>query len=182
MDAFFIPLLIGCVLAVSSALAVVLVRKPVYAVIALLAHSLSLAGMYAILGAAFIAVGQVLIYSGAIVVLFLIVVTLLPVGQELEAPTASRLFGAALAGAALVVAFAAALATGAPAGAAIPGTVYEVGRTLFVDFIVPVQVLALLLLVAVVGAVAIWRRHEPQRPAEPSPREQVRDRRLVIHR
>jgi NADH-quinone oxidoreductase subunit J len=182
VDGHFIPLLIGCVLAVGSALAVVVARKPVYAVVALLAHSLSLAGLYAILGAAFIAVGQVLIYSGAIVVLFLIVVTLLPVGQELAAPTASRLIGAVLAGLTLMVALSTALAVGAPVGAAIPGTVYEVGRTLFVDFIVPVQVLALLLLVAVVGAVAIWRRHEPQLPAEQSPRERVRDRRMVLHR
>ena len=80
----FLPLLIGCLVALASALGVILSRRPVYAAIFLLVHSLSLAGLFALLSAAMVAVGQVLIYSGAIVVLFLFVVTLLPSdGREL---------------------------------------------------------------------------------------------------
>ena len=182
MDALFYPLLAGCVLAVVSALAVVLARKPVYAVVALLAHTLSLAGLFAILGAGFIAVGQVIIYSGAIVVLFLIVVTLLPLGSEPQVPSGTRVALAIVGGGALLVAFATAIAPGAPAAAGMPGGVTDVGRALFGPFIVPFQVTAILLLVAAIGAVAVWRRHEPHRPGAPRTTREHPERRLVIHR
>src|SRR5579859_6174743 len=112
MDALLLPLLIGCAVALVSALGVVLARRPIYAAMFLLLHSLSLAALFGVLSAALVAVGQVIIYSGAIVVLFLFVVTLLPSGgKELE-PTGSRIAAACLAGGGLLVAFAAALAAG----------------------------------------------------------------------
>ena len=80
MNELFIPLAVGCAVALVSALLVVLARRPVHSVVALLAHSLSLAALYLILGADMVAMGQVLIYSGAIVVLFLFVIALLPQG------------------------------------------------------------------------------------------------------
>src|SRR5690349_11841858 len=109
MDAQFVALLLACVVAVLAALAVVLTRRPVYAAVGLLAHTLSLAALFAILGAGLVAIGQVLIYSGAIVVLFLFVVTLLPLGgSELPADT-NRVAGAVVAAGALLAALAAAL-------------------------------------------------------------------------
>src|SRR5579872_3638694 len=80
MDAFFGPVLAACVVAFVSAILVVLARGAIRAVVALLAHSLSIAALYALLAAGLVAVGQLLIYSGAIVVLFLFVVALLPPG------------------------------------------------------------------------------------------------------
>src|ERR671931_2443880 len=114
MDTVFLPLLAGCLLALASALAVVLVRRPVYAAVGLLAHSLSLAALFALLAANLVAVGQVIIYSGAIVVLFLFVVTLLPTGGAELAPSSNRVASALVAGGALPAPFAAALASGVP--------------------------------------------------------------------
>jgi NADH-quinone oxidoreductase subunit J len=159
----FPPLLAACLLALASALSVVLVRRPVYAAVGLLVHSLSLAALFAMLAASLVAVGQVIIYSGAIVVLFLFVVTLLPTGGAELAPGSNRVASALVAGGALLAAFAAALAAGVPA--AVPtavGSVEDVGRALFGPLLVAFELTAPLLLVAIVGAVAIWRRHEPQ--------------------
>src|SRR5918999_4119718 len=80
MSELFVPLAIACVVALVSGLGVVVAPRLVHAVVALLAHSLTLAALYLILAADLVALGQVLIYSGAIVVLFLFVVALLPSG------------------------------------------------------------------------------------------------------
>src|SRR5258708_37131861 len=107
MDAVFVPLLVGCAVALLSALGVVLARRPVYAAMFLLVHSLSLAALFGVLSAAMVAVGQVVIYSGAIVVLFLFVVTLLPSGGVGLGPPGSRVVAAAVSGGRLGVALAA---------------------------------------------------------------------------
>src|SRR5579862_3142832 len=80
MDTLLAPVIAACVVALASAVFVVLARGAIRAVVALLAHSLSIAALYALLAAGLVAVGQLLIYSGAIVVLFLFVVALLPPG------------------------------------------------------------------------------------------------------
>ncbi|MDQ3811145.1 MAG: NADH-quinone oxidoreductase subunit J, partial [Chloroflexota bacterium] len=100
MNELFWPLLLGCLVAALSALGVVTARRPVYAAIALLVHSLSLAALFGLLSAAMVAVGQIIIYSGAIVVLFLFVVTLLPAGGRELAPGGTRIAVACLAAAA----------------------------------------------------------------------------------
>src|SRR6266849_3200546 len=110
MDSLFLPLLVGCAVALLSALGVVVARRPVYAAMFLLVHSLSLAALFGLLSAAMVAVGQVLIYSGAIVVLFLFVVTLLPSGGRELAATGSRVAAACVAAGGLVIALGAALA------------------------------------------------------------------------
>jgi NADH-quinone oxidoreductase subunit J len=179
----FAPLLLGCLVALASALAVVLARKPVYAAVALLVHSLSLAALFAILAAGMVAVGQVLIYSGAIVVLFLFVVTLLPTGGEELAPTGGRVAAAVAAGASLLVALAAAIAVAGnlPQASSTPDLgVAAVGRALFGPLLVAFELTAPLLLVAIIGAVVVWRRHEPRsRLAAAAPRQQV-PRRVVM--
>ena len=181
IDLFF-PLALGCVVAVCSALAVVVVRRPVYAAISLLVHSLSLAALFALLAAPMVAVGQLIIYSGAIVVLFLFVVTLLPTGGRELAPSGSRLVLALVAAAALLVALAAALTAGAPlAAATFDLGVAAVGRALFGPLLIAFELTAPLLLVAMVGAVVIWRRHEP-RPRIAKPIAATAPRRLVMHR
>lgn len=163
MNDLFLPLAVGCAVALVSALLVVLARRPVHSVVALLGHTLSLAALYLILGADLVAVGQVLVYSGAIVVLFLFVIALLPQGGAEPDPGLGRVFGGLAAGAALLVGIAAWLSLGPglpPPATAAGGDVAEVGRALFGRLIVPFELTAPLLLVAVVGAVAIWRRQE----------------------
>src|ERR1700730_8677233 len=98
MDALFFPLLGGGAGPMALALGVVLARRPIYAAMFLLVHSLSLAALFGSLAAAMVAVGQVIIYSGAIVVLFLFVVTLLPSGGRELGPRGSRVVAACIAG------------------------------------------------------------------------------------
>jgi NADH-quinone oxidoreductase subunit J len=175
---------LGCVVAIASALGVVLARRPVYAAIFLLLHSLSVAALFALLSAAMVAVGQVVIYSGAIVVLFLFVVTLLPTGGRELAPTGGRRAAAVVAAAGIVVAFGAALAAGPiPQAPAVPVNldVASVGRALFSTVLVAFELTTPLLLVAIVGAVVIWRRHEP-RPRTALPTKVTEPRTLVMHR
>src|SRR5439155_17223615 len=122
MESLFVPLLVGCAVALLSALGVVVARRPIYAAIALLVHSLSLAALFGLLSAALVAVGQIIIYSGAIVVLFLFVVTLLPSGGAERRVAGGRVAAACVAGGGLLVALAAALASGAiPPASAQPG-------------------------------------------------------------
>ena len=183
MQSLFVPLLVGCAVALLSALGVVLARRPIYAAMALLVHSLSLAALFGILSASMVAVGQVIIYSGAIVVLFLFVVTLLPTGGRELSPTGSRVGAACVAGGGMLVALAAALASGAlpPTASAIDLGVAAVGRSLFGPLVVAFELTAPLLLVAIVGAVVIWRRHEPRSTTAPRVLEKA-PRRLVMHR
>ena len=163
MNDLFVPLVIGCAVALISALLVVLARRPVHAVLGLLAHSLSIAALYMILGADMVAMGQILIYSGAIVVLFLFVIALLPQGGSEGDPGIGRVLGGLVAGGALLAGIAAWLALGPglpPSAPSAGGNVVEVGRSLFGRLIVPTELTAPLLLVSIVGAVAIWRRQE----------------------
>jgi NADH-quinone oxidoreductase subunit J len=182
------PLLVGCVAALLSALGVVLARRPIYAAVFLLAHSLSLAGLFALMAAAMVAVGQLIIYSGAIVVLFLFVVTLLPSGGRELAPGTSRIAAACIAGGGLLVALAAGFAGGfipLAQTSVDPGLalgVPAVGHALFGPLLVAFELTAPLLLVAIIGAVVIWRRQEPRPRTAPRIARATEPRRVVIHR
>ncbi len=159
-----VPVVVCCVIACLSAMGVVLARRPVYVAVNLLFHSLSLAALYFTLQADFAAVGQIVIYSGAIVVLFVIVVALLPSGGREQPAGIARL----AAGAAVFIAMLGGLATLAlwrgalPATTRAPPRVEDVGRVLFTDLLIPFELTAPLLLAAIVGAIALWRRQEPE--------------------
>ena len=160
---------VACALAALSALAVVLLTKPVHTALGLLGHSLSMAALYFILSAQLMAVAQMLIYSGAIVVLFLIVVTLLPAGGE-EKLSWPGYVVAAVTGLAVLAVFGGALSTFTAAHGVLatvqgegPG-VKEIGRPLFSTLMVPFELTAPLLLASIVAAIALWRRQEKARP------------------
>src|SRR6195256_1002690 len=148
MDALFVPLFFGCAVALLSALGVVLARRPIYAAMFLLVHSLSLAALFGVLSAAIVAVGQIIIYSGAIVVLFLFVVTLLPSGGRELQLNSSRVVAACVAAGGVVVAVAASLAGGVipPAVSAPDLGVAAVGQALFGPLLVAFELTAPLLL------------------------------------
>ncbi|MCC6179061.1 MAG: NADH-quinone oxidoreductase subunit J [Chloroflexi bacterium] len=163
MNDLLIPLAIGCAVALVSGIMVVTARRPVHAVVGLLAHSLAIAALYVILGAGFVAFGQVLIYSGAIVVLFLFVVALLPQGGVEDTWGSGHVLSSLVGAAVLLVAIAVWLvfSPGLPAApATAPGSVADIGRVLLGRLVVAFEMTAPLLLVAIVGAVAIWRRQE----------------------
>jgi len=158
-----IPLTFGCLVALVSALGVVLARKPVHGAIALLVHSLALAALYLMLAAEMVAMAQVIIYSGAIVVLFLFVVLLLPQGGIEQAPTKGHTIAALLGGSSILSALLFAIAGTPYPGDAPPNSnvgAAEIGRVLFGSQLVPFELTALLMLVAIVGAVTLWRRQE----------------------
>jgi NADH-quinone oxidoreductase subunit J len=143
-------------------------HNPVTAVMSLVATFFGLAAMYASLSAHFLAVLQVLVYAGAIMVLFIFVVMIL--NREEVAPLAlrpMRLLGVAAAVYLLVV-FADVVAQGV-ATDQVPkvlpetyGTVAEVGNLLFRDFLYPFEAISLLLLVAIVGGVVVSRSHQKE--------------------
>jgi NADH-quinone oxidoreductase subunit J len=167
MDELFAPVLAACAVAFLSALLVVTARGAIRAVVALLAHSLSIAALYALLAAGLVAVGQLLIYSGAIVVVFLFVVALLPPGGRELSTQPLRVLAGVVVGlvllAALFTGIAPSLQAGlpGPAAAAIAiGSVAGVGHQLFDSgkLLLPFELTAPLLLVAIIGSVALWRR------------------------
>jgi NADH-quinone oxidoreductase subunit J len=164
-------------LAVGASALVIGQRNPMYSIMLLIASFGALAGLYIQLDAPFVAVAQIIVYAGAIMVLFLFVVMLLNAPQEdaaewdrshpLRQPGVGR-FGALLA-LLLVVQLAWALMRAGGVGgevargdAARVSSVLELGRVLFTDYMFAFEATSILILVAMVGAVVLARREGPQ--------------------
>jgi NADH-quinone oxidoreductase subunit J len=153
--------------AIGGAIGVVVVRNPFFSVLALVAHLLSLAVLFLLLRAEFLAAAQVVVYAGAVMVLYVFVVAYIggvdePLGEERAAITkVAPLFALAL----LVEICFAVFGTGLSAidsrGAAIGpgfGSPGEIGRLLLERFLLAFEAASFLLLVAAVGAVVLARR------------------------
>lgn len=150
--------------ALLSAAAVIALRNPIYSALALVLNLLVVAAFYALLDAHFLAVIQVIVYAGAIVVLVLFVLMLL--NQKMESPRAvGRLKWSALfVGGLFIVGLAPALGALAPTGmgavGADFGTIRAVGRLLFSRYVLLFEAVSLLLLAAIVGALLLGRRRK----------------------
>jgi NADH-quinone oxidoreductase subunit J len=146
---------------VMSAGGVVMARNPVHAAMSLVAAFFLLAGVYVLLAAHLVAVLQVLVYAGAIMVLFLFVIMLLSLSdEELGLPRwkAVKLLGAAGGLGLLWVIIRAVRQLGfleRPSVGDEFGTVRAVGRMLFTEYLLPFEATSVLLLVAIVGAVVV---------------------------
>lgn len=157
--------ILGAFLILSS-LGVILARKPVYASLCFLLTLLGLATVYLELSAEFIAVMQVLVYAGAILVIFMFVIILFQDAHEkidlLQANSAWPLLLIAGTSFALALVFLGseliALPRSTPQAPAGFGTVQALGRLLYVDFFFPFEAVVLLFLIAVVGALYIGRK------------------------
>jgi len=155
--------------AVIASLLVIAQRNPVYSVLLLIASFGALSGLYVLLEAPFLAVIQIIVYAGAIMVLFLFVVMLLNAPHEetehdekihpLRRPGPMR-FGAALAIVLVVQLLWALTRIGEPAAfeAAAVSSVRTLGHVLFTDYAFPFEVTSVLILVAMVGAVVLAKR------------------------
>jgi NADH-quinone oxidoreductase subunit J len=151
-------------IAVVSALGVVTMKQPVRCALSLALSLLALAGIYLLSGAEFIAAIQVIVYAGAVMVLFLFVIMLLNLGQELRAAVRSPalIFGGIALGIILLAEGVLLLTRGIPSGRlGVPGPVPSteaMGRLLFGNYLLAFEAASLLLLVGIVGAVALLRR------------------------
>jgi len=158
-------------LAIVASLLVIAQRNPVYSVLLLILSFGALSGLYVLLDAPFVATIQIIVYAGAIMVLFLFVVMLLNAPHEetdfderthpLLRPGPMR-FGAVLA-LGLIAELAWALARSAPRSTfsnAPITSVAAIGRTLFTDYAFQFEVTSVLILVAMVGAVLMARRED----------------------
>ena len=148
---------------VVAALTVVVHRNPVHSACALVATLFLLAVMFVGLDAQLVAVLQVIVYAGAIVVLFLFVIMLLNLQMEVRATGGPALvFLATAGGISLIVLIATALHHAPPPPAVdLParfGETGEVARRLFTTYLLPFELTSVLLLVAIVGAVALARK------------------------
>ncbi len=165
-----IPFYFLAALGVIAALGVVMLRNPVYSALCLAVVFVSLAGLYVLLSAPFLAAAQVMIYAGAILILFVFVIMLLspgsdPLKEELkwQRPLAV-IFGVALvAQLALVIALAVLPPTRGPFTPELIaqiGSTQAVGASLFTDFLLPFEITSLLLLVAIVGVIVLAKKRQ----------------------
>jgi NADH-quinone oxidoreductase subunit J len=163
-------------LALAGGVGVIASRQPVYSALSLLVVLGSLAVDYLLLDAPFIAVLQVIIYAGAIVVLFVFIIMLLHAhsGEDPQVrPVLPAGVGGALCGAFGLTVLAVVIhAAGVPApiGARF-GAVEEIGRALFSGFLLPFEAASLVLLIGMIGAVALGRRLPPGVPGRPDGEE-----------
>jgi len=160
---------IAAIGAVAGAVGTVALRNPFYAVLALVCHLLALAALFLLLRAEFVAAAQVVVYAGAVMVLYVFVVAYVGggAGEALTASTGASLrFASILFALALFVELTIALVgTGLSAlatdGARVEpgfGTPAEVGALFLTRFLVAFEIASLLLLIAAVGAVILARR------------------------
>ena len=156
---------------VVTTLLVVVQANPVYSVLLLIGSFLGLAGLYVLLDAPFVAVIQIIVYAGAIMVLFLFVVMLLNAPREATvAASVPESGGTRLFGGLLAVAMAAELAwafsrsreassVGSFAEAGRAYSVADVGRRLFQEYAFAFEATSILILVAMMGALTLAGRH-----------------------
>ncbi|MGH9789596.1 MAG: NADH-quinone oxidoreductase subunit J family protein [Candidatus Acidiferrales bacterium] len=147
--------------AVAGAVSLILQRHPIHSALSLIVVMAALAALYLLLGAEFIAAVQVIVYAGAIMVLFVFVIMLLNAEAE-ERTNFSRI--ARYAGIPLALLLTAALAWrlwGAPAAAAQPlpaQATRTLSMMLFREYVLPFELTSILILIAILGAVVLAKR------------------------
>lgn len=176
---------------IASAIFTVTAKKPVYSVVGLLVNFIALAATYLMLQAEFLAVMQIVVYSGAILILFVFVIALLSSGTRpftLGPDRMPRVAIPAIAFGVLALAGIAVTATrtplavqtvnGSTGDANVFGSVANFGAALFTTNLLPFEVTAFILMVAVIGVVLIAGDEDPARPVRrkkrrSGPRERI---------
>ena len=157
--------LVFAIIAVVSAVNVVVQTHPISSAVSLIGVMGSLAVLYLLLGAEFIAAAQVIVYAGAVMVLFIFVILLLNAGAETKR---GRSFMVQLLGVPLLIALLGLLAFFVerlfPRGVSVRfggftgGTAQAVGKALFTTYLLPFEVTSLLILIAILGAIVLARK------------------------
>ncbi len=141
----------------------VFTKKPVYSVLYLIFFFFTLFGHYILLNAQFLAAVHLIVYAGAIMVLFLFVIMMLNLNREIE-PNKSMMakFAAVISGGLLMVLMVCAVkgADALPAAQAISdiGTVENLGKVLYNKYMLPFEMVSILFLTAIVGAVMLGKK------------------------
>jgi NADH-quinone oxidoreductase subunit J len=159
---------------VGAAVNLLVQKHPINSALSLIVVMGSLAALYLLLGAEFVAAVQVIVYAGAVMVLFVFVIMLLNAGKEEVLPHNSRvaitlgvpglIIGLAI-GVWVILRYAGLdrIAIGGPRvmnGSEVFGNPQAVARLLFRDFLLPFEVTSILVLIAILGAVVLARREE----------------------
>ena len=149
-------------LAVAGSVSLILQRHPIHSALSLIVVMMALAGLYLLLGAEFISAVQIIVYAGAIMVLFVFVIMLLNAGIE-ERTNVSRM--ARYVGLPLSILLMALLAYAIGRGAAsqaqavaAPVLTKTLALMLFQDFVFPFELTSILILIAILGAVVLAKR------------------------
>ena len=157
--------LIFGIFAVVCAINVVVQTHPIASAVSLVGVMGSLAILYLLLGAEFVAAAQVIVYAGAVMVLFVFVIMLLNAGAESRR---GRSYMAQVLGVPLLIAFLGIVAffvqrmfprgTTVHFGGFTGGTAQAVGRALFTTYLLPFEVTSILVLIAIIGAIVLARK------------------------
>jgi len=154
------------VLAVFSALMVITSKNPIYSVLWLIVTFFTISLHYILLNAQFLAIVNIIVYAGAIMVLFLFVIMLMNLNKDTEPQKNKwlKLAGAVAGGCLLLVLISALRNTESQMTQMTSGDIgliQNLGKVLFNDYVVPFEISSILFLSAMVGAVVIGKRDEP---------------------
>jgi len=156
--------LIFALIAVVCAINVVVQTHPISSALSLVGVMGSLAVLYLLLGAEFIAAAQIIVYAGAIMVLFIFVIMLLNASEETKR---GRSYMVQLTGVPLLIAFLGLTAwfvqrmygaEGVRFGGFQGGSPQQIGKTLFTTYLLPFEITSILVLIAIVGAIVLARK------------------------
>jgi NADH:ubiquinone oxidoreductase subunit 6 (subunit J) len=156
---------LAAIAAIIGAAGVVALRNPFYAVLALVCHLISLAALFLLLRAEFVAAAQVVVYAGAVMVLYVFVVAYVGGAEEIRSGNTMRVLGPLFAFA-VAIELCIALLGSALSGINSQGAPYvlgfgtpaQIGKLFLTDYLFAFEVASLLLLVAAVGAIVLARR------------------------
>lgn len=152
-------------LALASAVYFVFARNPLYAILSLIVTMFSIAGMYILLNAQFLGIVQIIVYSGAIMVLFLYILMMLNLNKEDEGRKETLMkFAGIFAGGLLLIGMLGAYRGLSMSDVAAVGTGYDagltknLGRLLFNEYVLPFELASVLILSGIVGATLIGKK------------------------
>ncbi|MEO6537488.1 MAG: NADH-quinone oxidoreductase subunit J [Ferruginibacter sp.] len=153
------------VMAVGSALMMLLSKNPVHSILWLIVVFFSISGHYVLLNAQFLAIVNIIVYAGAIMVLFLFVVMLMNLNTETEPAKNYRLhlIGIISGGSLLLVLLSALMSTNIHQPVMMKvgdaGLINKLGKTLFTNYVLPFEISSVLFLSAMIGAVVIAKKN-----------------------
>ncbi len=157
--------IIFAIVAIVSGFNLVLQKQPIASALSLIGVMGSLAVLYLLLGAEFLAMAQMIVYGGAVMVLFVLVIMLLNAGRE---KSSAKSWFAQIAGLPLLLCLVALLGflirailppmRSVEFGSWVGGTAEHIGQLLFTTYLLPFEVISILILIAILGAVVLAQK------------------------